>query len=258
MSQVARRSRVRLPGAMLSGRASDGHADGVTARLRKLAAAGSTGVLPVSGASDGAIYLLDGQVAFAESRRTPGPARAAAPGGPLPLSRIARLLAVTEPTVDAALDLLAGEPRCARFRPARARPGSLPGGVPPARLPVDALLTEVARRQRLLAQVAGVITADTAVARNPRLACSAVRVSAAQWALLIRVGPGSTPRALAWELDRSVFSTTADMYRLLILRLLSAGGDSPARGPAGLSFVRASSDRNGDQSDRNGDQWGHR
>lgn len=59
---------------------------------------------------------------------------------------------------------------------------------------------------------------------------------------------GSTPRALAWELRHSVFGTTTDLYRLLVLQLLlvaqdpdgaesRAGGDSRARGPALMSFI---------------------
>ena len=69
-----------------------------------------------------------------------------------------------------------------------------------------------------------------------------MQVSARQWAVLIRVRPGTTPRALAWELRRSVFSTTAEVYRLLVLRLLSAagqGGRPAAGGPALISFIRA-------------------
>jgi hypothetical protein len=41
-------------------------------RLRRIAAARSTGMLPFSGRSDGSIYFRDGKVAFAESTRTPG------------------------------------------------------------------------------------------------------------------------------------------------------------------------------------------
>ena len=63
--------------------------------------------------------------------------------------------------------------------------------------------------------------------------------------------PGGRDAAdLAWELSRSVFGTTAEAYRLLALRLLSAAGQ-PAEsgegtGPGGgrapgpvLSFIRA-------------------
>lgn len=225
----------------------DGYGNLIAGRLRKLAAAGSTGTLPFSGHCDGAIHFHDGQVVYAESTRTPG-ARVEPPGGgPLPgqpLPRLAAILAVTEPTVDAALELMSTESRYSRFRPARVPPAG-----PVCRIPVDSLLTEVTRRQRLLRQLSAVVTADTAVARNPELSSPGVQVSARQWAMLVRVRPGTTPRALAWELRRSVFSTTAEVYRLLVLRLLSVAGhparvaadpgQMPGHGPALISFIRA-------------------
>lgn len=226
----------------------DGYGNLIVGRLRKLAATGSTGTLPFSGPDDGAIHFHDGQVVYAESARTPG-ARGDCGPPPLaalaPLPRLAAILAVTEPTVDAALELMSAECRYARFRPAR-----VPAADPACGIPVDRLLAEVTRRQRLLRQLSAVVTADTAVARNPELSSPGVQVSARQWAVLIRVRPGTTPRALAWELRRSVFSTTAEVYRLLVLRLLSAAGQ-PARaaaaepaargggGPALVSFIRA-------------------
>ena len=78
-----------------------------------------------------------------------------------------------------------------------------------------------------------------------------MRVSARQWALLIRVKDGTTPRDLAWELNWSVFGTTAEVSRLLALRLLSVAGYPAAATPASpsaapgsappalLSFIRA-------------------
>ena len=52
----------------------NGYANLIAARLRKLADEGSTGVLPVSGHGDGAIFFRDGQVVYAESSRTSPPA----------------------------------------------------------------------------------------------------------------------------------------------------------------------------------------
>jgi hypothetical protein len=214
----------------------DGYGNLIAGRLRKLAAAGSIGTLPFSGHCDGAIHFYDGQVVYAESARTPGARVDAAVGTPLPggpplaalppLTLLAAILAVTEPTVDAALELMSAESRYARFRPAR-----VPAADPACGIPVDRLLAEVTRRQWLLRQLSTVVTADTPVARNPELNSPGVQISARQWAVLIRVRPGTTPRALAWELRRSVFSTTAEVYRLLVLRLLSAAGQ-PARAAA--------------------------
>jgi hypothetical protein len=245
----------------------DGYGNLIAARLRKLAVARSTGTLPFTGGHDGAIYLRDGKVVFAESKRTPGPAipeglDSAPPGGGSagdtgnavsgpPFGTLSVLLAVTEPTVDAALELLSSESRYGKFRPA-----GTPGFSPAFSLPLEWLLAEVARRQQLLRQLSAVLTPDTAVVRNPQMSSPGVQVSARQWALLIRVKDGTTPRDLAWELNGSVFGTTAEVSRLLALRLLSVPGflatatpaapsaapGSAAPGsapPALLSFIRA-------------------
>lgn len=237
MSQAQRLTRARqLTASVLLGK--DGYASPGAARLRKLAAARSTGMLPFTGAGDGAIYVRGGRVVRAQSSRTPGPVPATELA--TPADRLAAALALAEPTVDAAADLLADD-----WRPARFRSSAVPATAPPVRLAdgiaVDALLAEVARRQQITVQLAGVLTPDTTVVRNPHLGAAEVRVSALQWALLIRVRRGSTPRDLAWALRRSVFGTTIEVYRLLALRLLTvprpAVGDGPR--PVTLSFIRA-------------------
>ena len=255
MSQIPRFTRARhLTSAVLPGRRTDDYADQVSARLRKVAAARGTGVLQFSGRSDGAIYFRDGVVAYAEARRTPGPVPVAGPDQPSelrPLHRIAAMLAVTEPTVDAALELLSAESRYAKFRVATVPDASLACDVS-----LEALLAEVARRQQVLRQLAAVLTTDTALVRSPAARSESIRVSALQWALLIRVRHGSTPRGLAWDLSRSVFSTTAEVYRLLTRGLLSVAGDAaasfddapasvPGPDPVRLSFLRAVSVKKG-------------
>jgi hypothetical protein len=265
MSQLPRFSRARqLTASVWPGKAAEDYENLVTARFRKLAATASTGMLPFTGAGDGAIYFRDGTVVLARSTRTPGPSipaglgppaldvAAAGPDGAMaggtPYLRLAAALAVAEPTVDATVELLSSESRYAKFRSARTPVSdSAPG------LSVEGLLAEVARRQRVLHQLSSVVTADTAVARNPDLNTPDIRVSALQWALLIRIREGSTPRALAWELGRSVFGTTLEIYRLLALRLLSAAshrahhnGREVEYGPATMSFVRAVSPEEGD------------
>jgi hypothetical protein len=246
----------------------DGYGNLIAARLRKLAAAQATGALPFSGYDDGAIYLRGGNVIGARSCRTPaGPAPAGpVPAGPVPASlspagpapaseppalavgRLHAIARIAEPIVDAALELLSSDSRYSRFQPGEPGPGGPgagepgPGG-PAAGIAVEDLLAEVARRQRLLRQVSVIVTAETAVTRNPRLR-SPVQVSAWQWALLIRIGDGTTPRDLAWDLNRSVFGTTLDVYRLLVLRLLSAPDSfaAPDGARPGLSFIRAAGD----------------
>jgi hypothetical protein len=257
MSQTPRFTRARqLTASVLPGRRADGYPGAVTARLQTIAAARSTGMLPFSGRCDGAIYFSDGKVVYAESGRTPGPAAraGAAPAVALsPLGQLTGRLAVAETSVDAALELLSSESRCAKFRADR-----LPVADLAPSIGVDDLLAEVARRQRFLKQLSAVLTTDTAVARNPHIRSETIRISALQWALLIRVRHGSTPRDLAWELSRSVFGTTAEVYRLLALRLLYvAGNPARTRGPVPgdapgaelpvMSFVRAVSHQKGDQ-----------
>ncbi len=261
MSQLPRFSRARqLTASVWSGKATDDYGSLVAARLRKLAAADSTGTLPFTGAGDGSIYFRDGTVVLARSTRTPGPsvsASVAAPPassapadaatGDTPFTRLAAALAVAEPTVDATVELLSSESRFAKFRVTKTPVSTaIPG------IGVGALLAEVARRQRVLPPLATVVTADTVVARNPFLNAPDIGVLAPQWALLIRVRDGSTPRSLAWELGRSVFGTTLEVYRLLALRLLApaghrahANGQEPRYGPTTMSFVRAVSIENG-------------
>ncbi len=263
MSQLSRLSRARqLTASVWSGKAPDDYESLVAARLRKLAAADSTGMLPFSGAGDGAIYFRDGTIVLARSTRTPGPSVSAstvsaaafsstssttpdgvdgADAGGTPFTRLAVALAAAEPTIDATVDLLSHESRFAKFRSAKTPVNAAVPGIG-----LEDLLTEVARRQRILHQLAPVVTADTVVARNPFLSTPDIGVLAPQWALLVRVRDGSTPRALAWELGRSVFGTTLEVYRLLALRLLSSAdhrahrnGQEPRYGPATMSFVRA-------------------
>jgi Domain of unknown function (DUF4388) len=245
----------------------NGYANLIAARLRKLAEEGSTGMLPVSGPGDGAIFFRGGQVVYAESSRTSSPGPRATgldvlgltpaevpdrpgeghPGGAgtvavRPTSRLRGLLELTELIIDALTELLSSESRYAKFQPAEVLP--IGQGRPIA---VETLLTEVQRRHEILRQLAAVITPDTAVAREPSLDPPSAQVSPTQWALLARVGDGTTPRALAVQLGRSVFGTTIEVYRLVELGLLVVPGRPPApadgedagQSAAAMSFIRA-------------------
>ena len=271
MSQIPRRTRVRrLAESVLPGRAVGGYANLIAARLRKLAAEGSTGMLPISGHGDGAIFFRGGQVVYAESSRTPGPPRrevglaalglastdvsarsngaaaGAEPAGVPPFDRLAGLLALTEPTIDAVTDLVCSESRYAKFRQSDLPPVPL---VSP--LSMGTVLAEVERRHQVLRQLAPVVTADTPIARHVPRDSPRFQVSAPQWALLVRSGAGTTPRALAMTLSRSVFGTTIEVYRLLALGLLAVPGHPPELAAGGprpaevMSFMRAVSDAGG-------------
>jgi hypothetical protein len=215
----------------------------VALRLGKLAEAARTGSLDLSGDSGGVIYVSGGDIVAADSRRTPSLAARTRTeeAGSLEWTWLAR-----EATVDAAMDLMSVRPRHVRFsEPGEEPPPGLPA-IPG--MPVTVLIAEVTRRHRLLEQIAAVLTPDAAVARNPRLRSRAVRVSDRQWAILTRLGRAGTPRDLALELGQSVFGTTIEVYRMVVMDLVSVAGTAvrPAEpaGPAGriwpaLSFVRA-------------------
>jgi hypothetical protein len=237
----------RLAASVRPGRAADGYGNLIAARLRRLAGTGRTGMLPFTGPTEGAIYFSNGTVVFAESAGTPRPAHRPPPAG----ATAPPALAAAEPIADAALDLVESKSSPSRFRSAKVPAAGLAGG-----FSVESLLTEVARRQNVLEQLAATVRADTTVIRNPRLASRSVQVSASQWAVLVRVADGSTARALAWELRRGVFGMTIEVYRLMALRLLAVPDypvrpgtrplrELPERGGLTMSFIRAVSTHNG-------------
>lgn len=264
MSQVSRRTRVRqLAESVWPGRTVNGYANLIAARLRKLADEGSTGMLPVSGHGDGAVFFRGGQVIYAESSRTSLPSlrssglaalglaqreAARTPGegdagdaglvAARSVSRLTGMLELTELIIDALTELLSSESRYGKFRPAEVLP--VRQGRP---MPVEALLAEVQRRHEVQRQLAAVLTPDTAVTRDPPLDPPAAQVSPTQWGLLARAGEGTTPRGLAMQLGRSVFGTTIDVYRLLELGLLVVPGRPPVaadgRLGTGISSRRA-------------------
>jgi hypothetical protein len=218
----------------------------VAIRLGKLAEAGRTGALHLSGDSGGVIYVSEGDIVAADSRRTPSLADRMGVGK---AGSFERNWLATEATIDAAMELMSARPRHVRFREPEEEPeAALPGisGIPG--MPLTALMAEVTRRHSLLVQIAAVLTPDTAVARNLRLRSRAVHVSDGQWAILLQLGQPVTPRALALGLGQSVFGTTIEVYRMVIMDLVSVVGASaraadPAgeasRGRSALSFIRA-------------------
>jgi hypothetical protein len=244
MSQAGKLTRARqLAGSVWPGRAVDGYSNLIVARLRKLTAAKSTGVLPFSGHGEGGIFFRDGQVVYAQSTRTPGwrtsglmalglapeTAETARPGV---LGRLVAVLTATEATVDAASELMASQSRYARFRA-----DELPTAIDVCDVPLEGLLDEVDRRHKLLRQISATVTPDTVVVRTPDMPVPVVQVSAWQWALLLRVRGGATPRELAMEVSKSVFRTTLEVHRLLELGLLRVPGNAGGSEP--LSFIRA-------------------
>ncbi|ACY95877.1 MULTISPECIES: hypothetical protein [Thermomonospora] len=235
------------------------HREPIAVRLGKLADSGRSGVLRVSGDCGGVIYLSEGEVLYAESQRTPAlaawpvippdstgrGASWAEPGAP---GSLEWEYSVREATMDAALELIAGSgrnPPKHRFRESGTLRIEGTNGIP-----VPALLAEVERRRRVLEQLSALLTPDTVVVRNPRFDPPALQVSAAQWTLLRHMGDRATPRELALELGCSVFGTTIEVFRLVVLRLLAVAGVPAPPVPAGgsawpdprrstVSFLRA-------------------
>jgi hypothetical protein len=246
MSQFAEFSGSPAPDGVRPTRSTADYVDSLAVRLRRLAAGRSTGILPLSGLSDGAIYLHAGLVVGAESSRTPPDGQDR--GLLTPLLRV-------EPAIDAVLDLVLSQSAIGRFRAGKGR-----GGPDDISVPAESLVGEIARRLHLVRQMAAVVSADTPVYRSPKLHSARVQVSALQWALLIRSGTATTPRALAWALGRSVFGTTTDVYRLMAQHLLLAADQSgrapdptqrdplspPETCPGTISFLRAVSDEKGE------------
>jgi hypothetical protein len=229
----------------------------VAIRLGKLAEAGRTGSLHLSGDSGGVIYVSEGAIVAADSRRTPSLADRT---GTEKTGSFGWRWLATEAIIDAAMELMSARPRHVRFRepeerflepeerflePEEEAGPDLPGG---PGIPLTVLMAEVTRRHNLLEQIAAVLTPDTAVARNLRLRSRAVHVSDGQWAILLQLGQPVTPRSLALGLGQSVFSMTIEVYRMVIMDLVSvvdasARAADPAgqasRGRSTLSFIRA-------------------
>jgi hypothetical protein len=209
----------------------------VAQRLGKLAEAARTGSLDLSGDSGGVIYVSAGDIVAADSHRTPG---LAARTRKEEAGSLEWIWLATEATVDAALELMSGRPRHVRFTEPEEETGpgipAIPG------MPLTTLMAEVTRRHRLLEQIAAVLTPDVAVERNPRLRSRAVHVSDSQWAILMQLGQPGTPRELALELGQSVFGTTIEVYRMVVMDLVSVAGapagDASRIWPA-LSHIRA-------------------
>ena len=92
----------------------------VAIRLGKLAEAGRTGSLDLSGDSGGVIYVSEGDIVSADSRRTPSLADRI---GTDEVGSLERGWMATEATIDAAMELMSARPRHVRF----SEPGEEPG-----------------------------------------------------------------------------------------------------------------------------------
>lgn len=223
----------------------------VAVRLGKLADTGRTGALYLSGESGGVIHLEKGEIVHADSRVTPSLRtrieRAEELAGRKTVSSFERNWMAREATMDAGTELLSVRPRYVRFR--EQENGSAAAGAD--RVSVAELVTEVNRRHEVLGQMSAVLDPDTPVVRNPRLKSRAIHLSDIQWAILMRLNDPVAPRTLAGELGQSVFSTTIEVFRIVVTGLAAVAGPAarPGSGAGGshrkkpaISFVRALTD----------------
>jgi len=214
----------------------------VATQLSRLAVAERTGALRFYGDNGGAIHLYQGMVAGAESYGTPDAARRLArwpadPDGGAP-SALTRAWVIREAIADAALGLLAQAVRFTRFTEDDGPSPDSPSPDSAAMMTVADMLAEVSRRREVIQQLPAALTADTPVARNPRLGPRRVHISASQWALLVRMNEPGTPRELAIDCGTSVFTTTLQVYRLITMDLVAIVGGAPP-GQRAISFIRA-------------------
>jgi hypothetical protein len=209
----------------------------VPVQLSRLALAGRTGSLQISGDHGGTVHLAQGMVTGAESRGTPDLAsrlaRWAAGTDAGPPDAVTHSWIVREAIADSTFAMLADVPRAARFTEGETASADGAGVMTAAEL-----LTEVNRRHEVIRQLPAALTADTVVARHPRLGTQRVHVSAGQWSLLVDVNERATPRELAIGGGTSVFATTLQVFRLINLGLVAIVGGPPVERRT-YSFIRA-------------------
>ncbi|MFI7544876.1 DUF4388 domain-containing protein [Actinoplanes sp. NPDC049599] len=227
--------------------------------LTQAAGERQTGAMVVGGQPGGTVYLIEGQVSYAES--------AAAPGVGELLTASGRLAARTW---QAALD--AGTSR-ARVGQILLEQGHLTQGelelcvlgatydaayfaLSPAAAPVDfldgaihwlgqvvrvdpaAVTREARRRTRLLDEIYPHPQLDTApVIPVPRPPVERVTLTAAQWELLVHADGQRTPADLAQLLGRAGYATIQELRRLAALGLIEAP-EPRARDNDNPDFVR--------------------
>lgn len=222
--------------------------------LLELAERRETGALEFSSEPGGSVYLTDGAVSQVvcpavphvaervlrrveptprrgESRNARALAEVALREGVLSRVQVHALL--VDAAADAALELVGGGPGT-RFAPGRQHWAPL---VWP--LPVNELLTEIARRRQVLAAVADQAQPDAPARRVERLPVQRIRLTARQWDL-VRLADGATPRAMAHALAAGVFATTLEVAALVQAGVL-APVDTRRDARTPMPFLRAAS-----------------
>ncbi|MEU8231276.1 helix-turn-helix domain-containing protein [Actinoplanes sp. NPDC048967] len=210
--------------------------------LTQAAGERQTGALVVGGHPGGTVYLIEGQVSYAESAAAPGVGELLTASGRLAArtwqaaldagtsrAQVGRLLLDQGHLTQGELELcvLGATYDAAYFAlsPASAPVDFLDGAAhwlgPIVRVDPAAVTREARRRARLLDEIYPHPQLDTApVIPVPRPPVERVTLTAAQWELLVHADGQRTPADLAQLLGRAGYATIQELRRLAALGLI--------------------------------------
>jgi hypothetical protein len=223
--------------------------------LTQAAGERQTGALVVGGQPGGTVYLIEGQVTYAESAAAPGVGELLTASGRLAArtwqaaldagtsrARVGQILLDEGHLTQGELELcvLGATYDAAYFAlsPASAPVDFLDGAVhwlgPVVRVDPAAVTREARRRTRLLDEIYPDPQLDVAaVIPVPRAPVERITVTAAQWELLVHADGQRTPADLAQLLGRAGYATIQELRRMAALGLIEApeprdrDGDNP-------------------------------
>ncbi|RSM68741.1 ADAM 12 protein [Actinoplanes sp. ATCC 53533] len=227
--------------------------------LTQAAGERQTGALVVGGQPGGTVYLIEGQVSYAESAAAPGVGELLTASGRLAArtwqaaldagtsrAQVGRILLEQGHLTQGELELcvLGATYDAAYFAlsPASAPVDFLDGAAhwlgQVVRVDPAAVTREARRRSRLLDEIYPYPQLDTAVVIPvPRPPVERVTLTAAQWELLVHADGQRTPADLAQLLGRAGYATIQELRRLAALGLIEAP-QVRARDTAKTDFVR--------------------
>jgi hypothetical protein len=235
--------------------------------LTQAAGERQTGALVVGGQPGGTVYLIEGQVTYAESAAAPGVGELLTASGRLAArtwqaaldagtshARVGQILLDEGHLTQGELELcvLGAIYDAAYFAvsPASAPVDFLDGAVhwlgPVVRIEAAAVAREARRRTRLLDEIYPDPRLDTAaVIVVPRAPKERVTLTAAQWELLVHADGQRTPADLAQLLGRAGYATIQELRKMAALGLIEApeprARDADNHDPVRLPRARSSS-----------------
>jgi hypothetical protein len=228
--------------------------------LEPWCAAGVSGALCLLDAPGGAVYIVDGRIAYAECPATSGVDRLLTASGRLPaeawraavaagrashrvgailvesgLVSGAELAAVTVLALYDAAQVLFDTPVEVRFEPGARHPLGVEQVID-----LDAVCREVDRRKQLLAEAWPDPAVDTAaVVPARRISGQYVALSALQWEVVANADRRRSPVDLARVLGRDTFTTMLEVRRLVRAGLVEPGRPGGSVAAESVALVRA-------------------